>query len=64
MHKNSKKYGLIKGHTYPVMRNVNNECVIIVNEGANAVMSINKLKSYGSVVGTPQLGIASGGCIR
>lgn len=64
MRKNSKKYGLTKGFTYPVLRNVNGECVVIINDGANVVMTAKRLMSYGTLVGVSQTGIASGGCLR
>lgn len=56
MQKNSKKYGFNKGDKFVVKRTVMGECVVIVPNGCNIIMSERKLRSYGSLVGKPQVG--------
>ena len=56
MFKNSQKYGFVKGMKFDVVRNVMGECVVIVPNGVNFIMSEKRLRSYGKLTGKPQLG--------
>jgi hypothetical protein len=57
MTKNSPKYGFKKGDELVVKRNIRNECVIIMDDEniPNLILSEHKLRSYGTLTGTPQL---------
>lgn len=57
MTKNSPKYGFKKGDEFVVKRNIRNECVIIMDDEdiPNLILSEQKLRSYGTLTGTPQL---------
>lgn len=56
--KNSKKYGFNKGDEFPVLRTIMGKCVLIVKDGKkpNIIMSENKVRYYGELIGTPALG--------
>lgn len=56
MTKNSPKYGFKKGDEFVVKRNIRNECVIIMDDEdiPNLILSERKLRSYGTLTGTPQ----------
>ena len=57
MTKNSPKYGFKKGDEFVVKRSIMNECVVIMDEHTpNLILSEHKLRSYGTLTGTPQLG--------
>ena len=55
--KNSPKYGFKQGDEFVVKRNIRNECVIIMDDEdiPNLILSEQKLRSYGTLTGTPQL---------
>lgn len=54
--KNSKKYGLTKGETFKVFRNIMGECVVIRNpEQYNLIFSEKKLSTYGDLEGVPYI---------
>lgn len=57
MTKNSPKYGFKKGDKFVIKRNIRNECVIIMDDEdiPNLILSEHKLRSYGTLTGTPQL---------
>ena len=46
MLKNSKKYGFNKGDTFVVKRTIMGECVVIVPNGCNIIMSVRKLNTH------------------
>ncbi len=55
--KASRKYGFALGETYPVLRNIMDECVVIMDENTpNAILSSKQLSRYGILNGTPELG--------
>ena len=54
--RNSPKYDFRVGDTYGVLRNVMGECVVIMGNVPNVIMSERKLKSYGTLTGKPQMG--------
>ena len=58
MVKNSPKYGFKKGEEFVVKRNIMGECVVIMEDEniPNLIWSERKLRSYGILTGTPQLG--------
>lgn len=57
MTKNSPKYGFKKGDEFVVKRSIMNECVVIMDEHTpNLIWSERKLRTYGTLTGTPQLG--------
>lgn len=56
MTKNSPKYGFKKGDEFVVKRNIMNECVVIMDEHTpNLILSERRLRTYGTLTGTPQL---------
>ena len=57
INKSSKEYGFVAGKTYPVLRNIMDECVVIMDENTpNAILSSKQLARYGFLEGTPELG--------
>lgn len=56
--KNSRKYGFNKGDKFSVLRTIMDECVLIVEDERkpNIVMSENKVRYYGELIGTPAIG--------
>lgn len=57
MTKNSPKYGFKKGDEFVVKRSIMNECVVIMDKHTpNLILSERKLRNYGTLTGTPQLG--------
>lgn len=59
MIKNSPKYGFKKGDEFVVKRSIMNECVVIMDEHTpNLIWSECKLRTYGTLTGTPQLGFS------
>ena len=55
---NSKKYGFKKGDEFAVLRTIMGECVLVVNDDKkpNIIMSENKVRYYGELIGTPMVG--------
>lgn len=51
MYKNSEKYGFKKGDVFTVLRNIMNECVIIMadEQMPNLILKENKAKKYGTI---------------
>lgn len=51
MFKNSQKYGFKKGDVFTVLRNVMNECVIIMadEQKPNVVLKESAAKRYGTI---------------
>ena len=57
MLRNSPKYGFQKGDEFPVLRDINDRCVMIRGDDEpNLVWPEEKAVSYGSLSGEPQLG--------
>lgn len=56
--RNSKKYGFNKGDEFSVLRTIMGECVLIVKDERkpNIIMSENKVRYYGELIGTPAIG--------
>lgn len=56
--RNSKKYGFNKGDEFNVLRTIMRDCVLIVNDEhkPNIIMSENKVRYYGELIGSPVLG--------
>ena len=55
MRKNSPRYGFKKGDEFTVKRNINGKCVIIREDSYNLIWDESKAKSYGELIGKPQL---------
>lgn len=51
MHKNSEKYGFKKGDVFMVLRNIMNECVIIMSDERipNLILKESTAKKYGTI---------------
>lgn len=51
MHKNSEKYGFKKGDEFAVLRNIMNECVIIMadKQMPNLILQESTAKKYGTI---------------
>lgn len=56
--RNSKKYGFNKNDEFDILRNIMGECVLIVKDECrpNIIMSENKLRYYGELIGKPVMG--------
>lgn len=57
MYKNSEKYGFKKGDVFTVLRNIMNECVIIMadEQMPNLILQESTAKKYGTITKTSQL---------
>ena len=51
MYKNSEKYGFKKGDVFTVLRNIMNECVIIMadEQMPNLILKESTAKKYGTI---------------
>lgn len=51
MYKNSEKYGFKKGDVFTVLRNIMNECVIIMadEQMPNLILQESTAKKYGTI---------------
>ena len=51
MYKNSEKYGFKKGDVFTVLRNIMNECVIIMDDEQmpNLILKESTAKKYGTI---------------
>lgn len=57
MYKNSEKYGFKKDDVFTVLRNIMNECVIIMTDKQmpNLILQESTAKKYGIITKTSQL---------
>lgn len=57
MYKNSEKYGFKKDDVFTVLRNIMNECVIIMadKQMPNLILQESTAKKYGIITKTSQL---------